>query len=80
MARSKASVTGVTGKDGIHLTEMLSENDSEVRRTMRRMSSFHIDNVGYISQNPQQGTVLQTRGESSRQRFGEYHDHARGLR
>src|SRR5690606_10343047 len=50
--RKVALITGVTGQDGSYLAELLLEKGYEVHGIKRRASSFNMDRVDHIYQDP----------------------------
>ena len=47
-----ALITGVTGQDGSHLTELLLSKDYEVHGVKRRASSFNTERIDHLYQDP----------------------------
>jgi GDPmannose 4,6-dehydratase len=53
----KALITGITGQDGSHLTELLLEKDYEVHGIVRRSSSFNTDRIDHLYRDPHERGV-----------------------
>ena len=52
--RKVALITGITGQDGIYLTEFLIEKGYEVHGIKRRASSFNTQRIDHLYQDPHQ--------------------------
>lgn len=48
----RALITGITGQDGAYLAEYLLDKVYEVHGIKRRASSFNIDRIDHIYQDP----------------------------
>jgi GDPmannose 4,6-dehydratase len=48
----KALITGITGQDGSYLAELLLDKGYEVHGLIRRSSTFNIDRIDHIYQDP----------------------------
>ena len=48
----KAMITGITGQDGSHLTELLLEKGYEVHGIIRRASTFNTQRIDHLYQDP----------------------------
>ena len=46
--QKKALITGITGMDGSHLSELLLEKGYEVHGVIRRCSTFNTDRIDHI--------------------------------
>ncbi|MFZ0012550.1 MAG: GDP-mannose 4,6-dehydratase [Acidimicrobiia bacterium] len=53
----KALITGITGQDGSHLTELLLDKDYEVHGIIRRASTFNTDRIDHIYRDPHESDV-----------------------
>jgi GDPmannose 4,6-dehydratase len=53
----KALITGITGQDGSHLTELLLEKGYEVHGIIRRASTFNTDRIDHIYRDPHESDV-----------------------
>ncbi|MCI0543530.1 MAG: GDP-mannose 4,6-dehydratase [Actinobacteria bacterium] len=53
----KALITGITGQDGSHLTELLLEKGYEVHGIIRRASSFNTHRIDHLYQDPHEPGV-----------------------
>lgn len=53
----KALITGVTGQDGVYLSELLLSKGYEVHGIKRRSSSFNTDRIDHLYQDPHEKNV-----------------------
>ena len=57
MATRKALITGITGKDGAYLTELLLDKGYEVHGIKRRASQLNTDRIDHLYQDPHEDNV-----------------------
>ena len=55
--RKVALITGITGKDGSYLAELLLEKGYEVHGIIRRASTFNTKRIDHLYQDPHEGDV-----------------------
>lgn len=53
----RALITGITGQDGSHLTELLLEKGYEVHGVMRRASTFNTERIDHLYRDPHESDV-----------------------